>query len=170
MGVVPDEDGGNEACANCGKHGSDAVKLKHCTACRLVRYCGVDCQKAHRKQHKKACKKREGELKGGSSGSLSIGMRGGSVPPPVSSFPVRVIMKICGACERELPEDSYSEEQRGLRQSSQRCEECVAAKNELVLMKKGSTRSEEDDCPICQLPLPLDASRFMYKSCCTKTV
>ena len=46
-----------EACANCGKHGDDdAVKLKDCTACRLVKYCGVDCQKAHRKQLKKACK------------------------------------------------------------------------------------------------------------------
>ena len=55
---------GAEACANCGKqHGSDTVKLKICTACRLVKYCGVDCQKAHRKQHKKACKQRAAELK-----------------------------------------------------------------------------------------------------------
>ncbi|EJK45413.1 hypothetical protein THAOC_35971 [Thalassiosira oceanica] len=68
--VVVDDDG-VEACANCGKHGSDncgkegsaAVKLKSCTACRLVKYCGVDCQKAHRKQHKKACKKRAAEIK-----------------------------------------------------------------------------------------------------------
>ena len=51
------------SCANCGKHGSDVVKLKNCTACRLVKYCGVDCQKAHRKQHKKACKQRAAELK-----------------------------------------------------------------------------------------------------------
>ena len=54
---------GDEACAKCGKHGSDTVKLKNCTACRLVKYCGVDCQKAHRKQHKNACKKRATELK-----------------------------------------------------------------------------------------------------------
>ena len=32
------------ACANCGLVSSDATKLKHCTACRLVKYCGVDCQ------------------------------------------------------------------------------------------------------------------------------
>ncbi|EJK76226.1 hypothetical protein THAOC_02027 [Thalassiosira oceanica] len=56
-------DDGDEVCANCGKHGSDAVKLKSCTACRLVKYCGVDCQKAHRKLHKKACKQRAAELK-----------------------------------------------------------------------------------------------------------
>ena len=51
-----------EACANCGKEGNDdGVKLKNCTACRLVKYCCVECQKAHRKIHKKACKKRSAE-------------------------------------------------------------------------------------------------------------
>ena len=79
-------------------------------------------------------------------------------------------MKICGACGRELPDGSYSEVQRGLRQSIRRCEECVAAGNQLVLMTKGRTRSEEDDCPICQLPLPLDVKQSMFKACCMKEV
>ena len=79
-------------------------------------------------------------------------------------------MKICGACERELPDGSYSEEQRVLRQSSRRCEECVVAGNQLVLMKKGRTRSEEDDCPICQLPLPLDRFQSSFRVCCMKRV
>ena len=52
-----------DLCANCGKHGGGTVKLKNCTACRIVKYCGVDCQKAHRNQHKKACKQRAAELK-----------------------------------------------------------------------------------------------------------
>ena len=52
-----------ESCANCGKLGSDTVTLKSCTACRLVKYCGVDCQRAHRKQHKQACNQRVAELK-----------------------------------------------------------------------------------------------------------
>ncbi|EJK48311.1 hypothetical protein THAOC_32904 [Thalassiosira oceanica] len=52
-----------EVCANCAIESSDAVKLKDCTACRLVKYCSVECQKAHRKQHKKACKLRAAELK-----------------------------------------------------------------------------------------------------------
>ncbi|EJK54309.1 hypothetical protein THAOC_26078, partial [Thalassiosira oceanica] len=56
-------DDGIKTCANCGKQGSDSVVLKNCTACRLVKYCGVDCQRAHRKQHKKACKQRAAELK-----------------------------------------------------------------------------------------------------------
>ena len=79
-------------------------------------------------------------------------------------------MKICGACERELPDDSYREEQRGLRQSIRRCDECVVAGNQLVLMKKGRKRSEEDDCPICQLPLPLDAAQSSFRVCCMKLV
>ena len=49
--------------ANCGQEGGDGLKLKNCTACLLVKYCCVDCQEAHRKQHKKACKKRAAELK-----------------------------------------------------------------------------------------------------------
>ena len=60
MSCVPGAD--DEICANCGKTGNDTVKPKDCTACRLVKYCGVDCQKAHRKQHKKACKQRAAEL------------------------------------------------------------------------------------------------------------
>ena len=52
------------ACAGASVDGGDGtVKLKNCTACLLVKYCSVDCQKAHRKQHKKACKKRAAELK-----------------------------------------------------------------------------------------------------------
>ncbi|EJK53134.1 hypothetical protein THAOC_27487 [Thalassiosira oceanica] len=53
-------------CANCGKGssgGEGGVKLKDCTACRLVKYCGVDCQRAHRKRHKRACKQRAAEIK-----------------------------------------------------------------------------------------------------------
>ena len=79
-------------------------------------------------------------------------------------------MKVCGACERELPDDSFSVEQRGMRQSIRRCEECLAAGNQLVLMKKGRTRSEEDDCPICQLPLPLEIKQSTFRVCCMKEV
>ena len=46
-------------CASCGKTENDeGIKLKNCTACHLVRYCGVECQREHRPKHKKACKKR----------------------------------------------------------------------------------------------------------------
>ena len=49
-------------CASCGKAEVDDVKLKKC-ACNLVKYCSVVCQKNHRPQHKKACKKRLAELR-----------------------------------------------------------------------------------------------------------
>ncbi len=51
-------------CASCGKAEVDDVKLKKC-ACDLVKYCSVECQKNHRPQHKKACKKRMAEIKDG---------------------------------------------------------------------------------------------------------
>jgi hypothetical protein len=40
------------------------VKLTHSlTACHSVRYCGVKCQRNHRPQHKRDCKKRAAELR-----------------------------------------------------------------------------------------------------------
>eukprot|EP00984_Skeletonema_dohrnii_P010385 scaffold4045_cov105-Skeletonema_dohrnii-CCMP3373.AAC.9 len=50
-------------CAACGAAEADHIKLKKCTACYLVRYCSVKCQKEHRPQHKKECKKRAAELR-----------------------------------------------------------------------------------------------------------
>lgn len=54
-----------EKCAACGKSAFDLqrgktgeesrARLKCCTACFSVRYCGVPCQKKHRKQHRKKC-------------------------------------------------------------------------------------------------------------------
>ncbi len=53
----------DEVCATCGKAAVDNVKLKMCTACKLVKYCSVDCQKNHRPNHKKACRKRAAEIR-----------------------------------------------------------------------------------------------------------
>ena len=52
-----------QRCASCGKAGGEDIKLKNCTACYLVKYCSVKCQKDHRPKHKKECKKRAAELK-----------------------------------------------------------------------------------------------------------
>lgn len=46
-------------CAACG---TDGDGLKTCTACKLVKYCSVTCQKNHRRKHKKDCKKRAAEI------------------------------------------------------------------------------------------------------------
>eukprot|EP00984_Skeletonema_dohrnii_P005111 scaffold1799_cov134-Skeletonema_dohrnii-CCMP3373.AAC.1 len=50
-------------CASCGTAQADDIQLKTCTACKSVRYCSVKCQKEHRPQHKRACKKRAAELR-----------------------------------------------------------------------------------------------------------
>ena len=47
------------SCASCGK---ETENLKACTACKLVKYCGRECQVAHRSMHKKTCKKKAAEL------------------------------------------------------------------------------------------------------------
>ena len=57
-----EEEATDEVCAYCGKAEIDEIKLKKC-ACNLVKYCGVGCQKNHRQQHKKACKKRVKEIR-----------------------------------------------------------------------------------------------------------
>lgn len=46
-------------CAHCGKieSPSDAQKLCRCTACKVVYYCGKDCQRDHWKAHKSYCKR-----------------------------------------------------------------------------------------------------------------
>jgi len=50
-------------CAACGNTEVDDIKLKKCTACYLVKYCSVECQRNHRPQHKNECKKRAAELR-----------------------------------------------------------------------------------------------------------
>ena len=52
----------DQICANCGKGEESSISLKKCGACMSVRYCSAACQKAHRSQHKKECKKRVAEL------------------------------------------------------------------------------------------------------------
>jgi hypothetical protein len=41
-----------ESCAHCGKHGAG---FKRCSRCKQASYCGVACQNANWKRHKKTC-------------------------------------------------------------------------------------------------------------------
>ena len=90
-------------CASCGIAGGDDIKLKKCTACYLVKYCSVKCQKEHRPKHKKECKKRAAELKD------------------------EILFK--------QPESNHN-----------------------------------GDCPICCLPLPIEAQKLTSYSCCSKFI
>ena len=53
--------GDMSCCASCGTAEVDNSQLKKC-ACKLVKYCSIQCQKNHRPQHKKECKKRVAAL------------------------------------------------------------------------------------------------------------
>ena len=57
-----DNNTNTSSCANCGKGEENSITLKKCGACKMVKYCSSSCQKAHRPQHKKECKKRAAEL------------------------------------------------------------------------------------------------------------
>ena len=48
-------------CANFGEEGG--ASLKACMACKLVKYCNVNCQRNHWPKHKKVCKLRSAELR-----------------------------------------------------------------------------------------------------------
>jgi len=58
-----DSEAVDDVCASCGITGGDDIKLMKCTACKLVRYCSIDCQKSHRSQHKRACKQKAAQLR-----------------------------------------------------------------------------------------------------------
>ena len=62
-GVLDEDETVMMCCAACGVAENENIKLKKCNACKSVRYCGVQCQKDHRPQHKRACKKRVAELR-----------------------------------------------------------------------------------------------------------
>ena len=124
----------HHVCANCGKAGDDGVKLRNCTACLLVKYCGVDCQKAHRKQHKKTCKKRAAELKEEKLYSQGLQRPEGDfcpictlpIPLPMeehSVFYVCCIKRVCNGC-------------------------CLAA----------GLRGMGYNCPFCRTPAPEDGA------------
>ena len=94
-------------CASCGIAAVDNVKLKKC-ACGLVKYCSIACQKNHRSQHKKMCKKRLTELRDRAlftqpdesyMGECPICCLPLSVDPSKSVFMSCCSKSICAGCE-----------------------------------------------------------------------
>ncbi|EJK74466.1 hypothetical protein THAOC_03855, partial [Thalassiosira oceanica] len=133
MSCVPVAKNDGELCANCGTHGSDIVKLKDCTACRLVKYCGVDCQRAHRKQHKKACKQRVAELKDEQLYSQGL---------------VRPERDFCPICSLPIPIPTGEHSVFHVCCMKRSCNGCVVASK-----KRGM-----DDCAFCRTRYPDNAA------------
>jgi len=85
-------------CAACGIAGTDDIKLKKCTACKSVRYCGVKCQKDHRPKHKNECKKRAAELRDKILFKQPESTHMGDCPIcclPLSHDPQKSALKVC---------------------------------------------------------------------------
>jgi len=122
----------SSSCASCGIAENDDIKLKNCTACYLVRYCSIKCQKEHRSKHKKACKKRAAELRdellfkqpdGSCLGDCPICL----IPHPFE--PEKTVMT--GCCSKQI------------------CRGCYYANQ-----KREREARLEHTCPFCREPTP----------------
>jgi len=138
----------DEMCASCGIPAGDDIKLKNCTACYLVKYCSIKCQKEHRSQHKKECKKRAAELRD----ELLF-------KQPESSH-----LGDCPICFIPLPlpprhKNKMNEVSYHLCCSKSICLGCVYESR-----LKIAEQSLEQKCPFCRTPYPeddADAGRLM---------
>src|SRR6056300_307543 len=122
---------GTMCCANCGKPEVDEVKLKICTRCELVTYCSVDCQKNHRKKHKKTCKKRAAEIRDDKLFRQPDESHYGEcpiccLPLPLDETKSRLnsccCQRICGGCSHATKK---REDEQGLDQKCPYCREPV---------------------------------------------
>ena len=118
-------------CASCCKAALDDVKLKKC-ACNLVKYCSVDCQKNHRPQHKKACKKRMAEIR----------------EDKLFTQPDENYLGECPICCLPLPLDT-SKWGMNTCCSKYICKGCNYAN-----MKREWEQGLEQRCPYCREPVP----------------
>ena len=129
----------DEVCANCGKAAVDEIKLKKC-ACNLVKYCSVECQKNHRPQHKKACKKRMAEIRDDRLFTQPDGSHLGECPICCLPLPLPLPLHrsksaasaINSCCCKEI------------------CDGCSHA-NQLREIEQGL----EQRCPFCREPMPI---------------
>ncbi len=140
----------DEVCANCGKAEVDNIKLKICTACKLVKYCSVDCQKDHRPHHKEACKKRAAEIRddnlfrqpdGNHLGECSICCLPLSIDLSKSTFMSCCSKVICEGCDYA---NQKREWEQGLGQKCAYCRE-PAAKTDDEWEKRSMKRVKAND-------------------------
>jgi len=120
------------SCASCGIAESDDVKLKYCTACYLVKYCSIICQKDHRKQHKRGCKKRAAELR----------------DELLFKQPESTHLGDCPICCLPLP--------LGSKKSSMApcCSKIICKGCRYANMKREEEMRLKQTCPFCREPLP----------------
>ena len=128
-------------CASCGITALDNVKLKKC-ACKLVQYCGVECQKNHRPHHKKACKKRLAEVR----------------DDLLFRQPNESYLGECPICYLPLPID----EEYGINRSTSKINSCCCKRICLGCSYANKLRAKKQahhsKCPFCRESLPTGES------------
>ncbi len=138
-------------CASCGVAAIDDVELKKCT-CNLVRYCSDECQKNHRPQHEKLCKRRMTELRdrglftqpdGNHLGECPICCLLKSIDPTKSIFTECCSKSICNGCHHA---NRTREIEEGLQQRCVFCRE-PAPKTDEEADKKIMRRIKENNDP-----------------------
>ena len=134
MSKTNEPDGDTRCCASCGIAGVDDVKLMRCTACYLVRYCSVMCQKNHRPQHKRACKKRAAELRDELLFRQPEGSHLGDCP--ICMLPLLLGSNIMTDCCSKVI-----------------CRGCHLA-NEVALRERGKSLPQQLFCPFCREAAP----------------
>ena len=136
-------------CASCGIAETDDIKLKKCNACKSVRYCGVKCQREHRRQHKNDCKKRAAELRdeilfeqpeSSYLGECPICCLPLSIDPEYSTIMMCCSKKICNGC---FHANEIREMKASLIPSCSFCRQPVQAGDKLE--KQRMTRIEAND-------------------------
>ena len=119
-------------CASCGVAAGDEVRLKNCTACYLVKYCSITCQREHRRLLKKECRTRAAELRDEILFKQPESSHYGDCPIcmiPLSLDVKKSIMQTC--CSKVI------------------CKGCDHA-NEI----REEEASLEPSCPFCRTPIP----------------
>jgi tetratricopeptide (TPR) repeat protein len=119
-------------CASCGKAEVDNIKLKICTACKLVKYCSAACQKNHRPQHNKACKKRMAEIR----------------DDRLFTQPDESHLGECPICCLPLPLDENKWRINSC------CSQCICIGCEHANKEREIEQGLELKCPYCREPMP----------------
>ena len=158
MSSTEEQASDDEVCASCGKAAVDNVnKLKMCTACKLVKYCSVECQKNHRKQHKKVCRKRAAEIRDDQLFTQPDGSYHGECPICCLPLPLDVKKsKVNSCCCKFICKGcSYANQKREIEQGlDQRCPYCrepVPKTDEGVDQNFKKRAKANDPVALCQM-------------------
>ncbi len=122
-------------CACCGISGVDDIKLKRCTACYLVRYCSITCQKTHRPKHKHECRKRAAELRDELLFKQPVSNCRGDCPICFLPLPVEESKSTITAC----------------------CSKIICNGCDFANQKREIESRLEPKCAFCRHPIPSDA-------------